>query len=84
MGRTRSQPGTPGSPPGTVGTLCPLPPPQRCQAKGFVCELCKEGDVLFPFDSHTSVCTDCSAVFHRYEGAAAAPGRGLGVAGEVT
>ncbi|XP_051830700.1 differentially expressed in FDCP 8 homolog isoform X2 [Antechinus flavipes] len=38
---------------------------QRCQAKGFVCELCKEGDVLFPFDSHTSVCTDCSAVFHR-------------------
>lgn len=40
--------------------------PQRCQAKGFVCELCKEGDVLFPFDSHTSVCTDCSAVFHRY------------------
>ncbi|XP_060694022.1 differentially expressed in FDCP 8 homolog isoform X2 [Hemiscyllium ocellatum] len=38
---------------------------QRCQAKGFVCELCKEGDVLFPFDSHTSVCQDCSAVFHR-------------------
>lgn len=47
--------------------LCPLSP-QRCQAKGFVCELCKEGDVLFPFDSHTSVCTDCSAVFHRYAG----------------
>ncbi|KPP67647.1 differentially expressed in FDCP 8-like [Scleropages formosus] len=38
---------------------------ERCQAKGFVCELCKEGDVLFPFDSHTSVCHDCSAVFHR-------------------
>ena len=38
---------------------------QRCQAKGFVCELCREGDVLFPFDSHTSVCADCSAVFHR-------------------
>ncbi|XP_072374138.1 differentially expressed in FDCP 8 homolog isoform X2 [Scyliorhinus torazame] len=38
---------------------------ERCQAKGFVCELCKEGDVLFPFDSHTSVCQDCSAVFHR-------------------
>ncbi|XP_029577196.1 differentially expressed in FDCP 8 isoform X3 [Salmo trutta] len=37
----------------------------RCQAKGFVCELCKEGDILFPFDSHTSVCHDCSAVFHR-------------------
>ncbi|XP_053304848.1 differentially expressed in FDCP 8 homolog isoform X2 [Spea bombifrons] len=38
---------------------------ERCQAKGFVCELCKEGDVLFPFDSHTSVCQDCAAVFHR-------------------
>nr|XP_035975620.1 differentially expressed in FDCP 8 homolog isoform X11 [Halichoerus grypus] len=38
---------------------------ERCQAKGFVCELCREGDVLFPFDSHTSVCTDCCAVFHR-------------------
>ncbi|KAM6430156.1 differentially expressed in FDCP 8 homolog isoform 2-T2 [Liasis olivaceus] len=38
---------------------------ERCQAKGFVCELCKEGDVLFPFDSHTSMCMDCSAVFHR-------------------
>lgn len=39
---------------------------QRCQAKGFVCELCKEGDILFPFDSHTSVCHECSAVFHRF------------------
>ncbi|KAG7275194.1 hypothetical protein CRUP_023782 [Coryphaenoides rupestris] len=38
---------------------------ERCQAKGFVCELCKEGDILYPFDSHTSVCHDCSAVFHR-------------------
>ncbi|XP_012578297.1 PREDICTED: differentially expressed in FDCP 8 homolog, partial [Condylura cristata] len=38
----------------------------RCaECRGFVCELCREGDVLFPFDSHTSVCTDCSAVFHR-------------------
>ncbi|KAK3570964.1 hypothetical protein QTP86_031233 [Hemibagrus guttatus] len=40
---------------------------ERCQAKGFVCELCKEGDILFPFDSHTSVCHDCSAVFHSFE-----------------
>ncbi|XP_068117090.1 differentially expressed in FDCP 8 homolog isoform X2 [Hyperolius riggenbachi] len=38
---------------------------ERCQAKGFVCELCKEGDILFPFDSHTSVCQECAAVYHR-------------------
>lgn len=44
---------------------------QRCQAKGFVCELCKEGDILFPFDSHTSVCHECSAVFHRFENSSA-------------
>ncbi|XP_058608366.1 differentially expressed in FDCP 8 homolog isoform X4 [Onychostoma macrolepis] len=37
----------------------------KCQAKGFMCELCKEGDILFPFDNHTSVCHDCFAVFHR-------------------
>lgn len=59
---------------GRLGRMCPptrewaltsSPCLQRCQAKGFVCELCREGDVLFPFDSHTSVCADCSAVFHR-------------------
>ncbi|KAI2653752.1 hypothetical protein H4Q32_014083 [Labeo rohita] len=35
---------------------------EKCQAKGFMCELCKEGDILFPFDSHTSVCHDCFAI----------------------
>uniref|UniRef100_A0A9J8A6B5 Differentially expressed in FDCP 8 homolog n=1 Tax=Cyprinus carpio carpio TaxID=630221 RepID=A0A9J8A6B5_CYPCA len=39
---------------------------EKCQAKGFMCELCKEGDILFPFDNHTSVCHDCFAVFHRF------------------
>ncbi|XP_078526414.1 differentially expressed in FDCP 8 homolog isoform X2 [Lissotriton helveticus] len=49
---------------------------ERCQAKGFVCELCKEGDVLFPFDSHTCVCQECLAVFHRdcyYDNSTACP-----------
>ncbi|XP_005999256.1 differentially expressed in FDCP 8 homolog isoform X3 [Latimeria chalumnae] len=49
---------------------------EKCQAKGFMCELCKEGDILFPFDSHSSVCSDCSAVFHRdcyYDNSTACP-----------
>ncbi|XP_078463505.1 differentially expressed in FDCP 8 homolog isoform X2 [Lampetra planeri] len=38
---------------------------QRCQAKGFICELCRQGEALFAFDNHTAVCPNCSAVFHR-------------------
>uniref|UniRef100_A0A8B9GDK0 Phorbol-ester/DAG-type domain-containing protein n=1 Tax=Amazona collaria TaxID=241587 RepID=A0A8B9GDK0_9PSIT len=37
-----------------------------CQVKGLICEFCKESNVLFPFISHASVCTDCSTIFHRY------------------
>lgn len=57
--------GLAGSPQRTFGTLCLLLP-QCCQVKGLICELCKEGSVLFPFISHASVCTDCSTIFHRY------------------
>uniref|UniRef100_UPI00358F9491 differentially expressed in FDCP 8 homolog isoform X2 n=1 Tax=Myxine glutinosa TaxID=7769 RepID=UPI00358F9491 len=38
---------------------------QKCEAKGFICEICNDGEALFPFDSHASVCPSCSAVFHR-------------------
>lgn len=36
-----------------------------CQVKGFVCEFCREGDVLFLFDSYMFVCIDCFVVFYR-------------------
>ncbi|XP_038068463.1 LOW QUALITY PROTEIN: differentially expressed in FDCP 8-like [Patiria miniata] len=39
---------------------CPL-----CQARGFICELCNSNEVLYPFDMIATVCSHCSAVFHR-------------------
>lgn len=37
----------------------------RCQAKGFICEICNLGNVLFPFDSLAAVCAKCGAVYHK-------------------
>ncbi|XP_055957619.1 differentially expressed in FDCP 8 homolog A [Patella vulgata] len=39
---------------------------ERCQGRGFVCELCKDSDVLFPFDNIAVVCSQCSNVLHRH------------------
>lgn len=37
-----------------------------CQAKGFICEICKDGtDVIFPFDKLATVCPKCEGGFHR-------------------
>ncbi|CAH1230622.1 DEF8 [Branchiostoma lanceolatum] len=36
-----------------------------CQGKGFICELCEDSDVLFPFDVSVHVCEKCSTVYHR-------------------
>lgn len=36
-----------------------------CSQKGFVCELCNNGEILYPFeDISTSRCESCGAVFH--------------------
>ncbi|XP_076824826.1 differentially expressed in FDCP 8-like isoform X1 [Clavelina lepadiformis] len=35
-----------------------------CQAKGFICEVCNDGKVLYPFDDMVSSCPNCLAVFH--------------------
>lgn len=39
---------------------------QKCQAKGFICELCDDKETLFPFDSIAVVCSQCSYVLHRH------------------
>ncbi|CAH8480372.1 unnamed protein product [Schistosoma rodhaini] len=39
---------------------------KRCLACGFICEICKSGQVLFPFGQvNTTICSGCSACFHR-------------------
>ncbi|XP_005361525.1 pleckstrin homology domain-containing family M member 3 [Microtus ochrogaster] len=36
-----------------------------CSQKGFVCEICNNGEILYPFeDISTSRCESCGAVFH--------------------
>jgi len=39
---------------------CPI-----CQGRGFICEVCRSSDVLFPFDFNAITCKDCSSLFHR-------------------
>ncbi|GFS98308.1 differentially expressed in FDCP 8 homolog [Trichonephila clavipes] len=38
---------------------------QGCQGKGFICELCKSEEVIFPFEPRTDICRTCSSVFHQ-------------------
>ncbi|XP_018021971.1 differentially expressed in FDCP 8 homolog A [Hyalella azteca] len=39
---------------------------KRCTARGFVCEVCRSNDVIFPFQLHIAqTCPDCCAVYHR-------------------
>ncbi|KGL80300.1 Pleckstrin homology domain-containing family M member 3 [Tinamus guttatus] len=36
-----------------------------CSQKGFICEICNNGEILYPFeDLSTSRCESCGAVFH--------------------
>lgn len=36
-----------------------------CSQKGFICEICNNGEILYPFeDISTSRCDSCGAVFH--------------------
>lgn len=37
-----------------------------CSQKGFICELCKNPNIIYPFDTGTTFrCDSCKAVFHR-------------------
>jgi len=36
-----------------------------CYERGFVCELCDNDEVIFPFDLVAAICSKCCTVFHR-------------------
>ncbi|XP_058122971.1 differentially expressed in FDCP 8 homolog [Anopheles coustani] len=36
-----------------------------CSGKAYICELCNNDEILFPFDEDIFCCTHCSAVSHR-------------------
>ncbi|XP_063239716.1 differentially expressed in FDCP 8 homolog isoform X2 [Bacillus rossius redtenbacheri] len=36
-----------------------------CYGRGYVCELCEDKEVIFPFDSCTATCPACHTVFHK-------------------
>jgi len=38
---------------------------EKCQAKGFICEMCNSENVIFPFDALAISCDRCGAVFHK-------------------
>ncbi|CAJ0586584.1 unnamed protein product, partial [Mesorhabditis spiculigera] len=37
---------------------------QLCRQKGFLCEMCSKGDVIYPFQEDTHRCQKCYGVFH--------------------
>jgi hypothetical protein len=41
-------------------------PMQTCAGNGFICELCVDKSVIFPFDENVRACKLCCAVYHRY------------------
>ncbi|CAL8102347.1 unnamed protein product [Orchesella dallaii] len=44
---------------GTPNSECPT-----CMGKGFICEICENRHIIFPFDTAIHQCTGCHAVFH--------------------
>jgi len=39
---------------------------QLCQARGFICEICKKNDVLFPWDFRlVTRCAECGSCYHK-------------------
>ncbi|GLG98815.1 hypothetical protein R5R35_002504 [Gryllus longicercus] len=36
-----------------------------CYGRGYVCELCDDSEVIFPFDTVAAICQKCSTVFHK-------------------
>ncbi|XP_046851023.1 uncharacterized protein LOC124444445 [Xenia sp. Carnegie-2017] len=38
-----------------------------CSQKGFICEICKDSKILYPFEVHNTLqCSRCKALFHKH------------------
>lgn len=40
-------------------------PCELCSGKGYVCEICSNIEILYPFDDGAIICKECTTVFHR-------------------
>ncbi|EFN81055.1 differentially expressed in FDCP 8 homolog isoform X2 [Harpegnathos saltator] len=38
---------------------------QLCRARGHLCEICGNDEVIYPWDASSVICQQCSAVYHR-------------------
>lgn len=38
---------------------------QLCAGKGYLCEVCGNNEILYPFDSGAIMCTKCNSMYHR-------------------
>lgn len=36
-----------------------------CMAKAYICEICSNNEVIFPFDDGCLICDKCNSIFHR-------------------
>ncbi|XP_058832106.1 differentially expressed in FDCP 8 homolog [Topomyia yanbarensis] len=36
-----------------------------CSGKAYICEICNNDEIIFPFDDHVVSCGKCNSVFHR-------------------
>lgn len=36
-----------------------------CTAKAYICEICSNNEVIFPFDDGCIICDKCNSIYHR-------------------
>lgn len=39
---------------------------QLCRGRGYICEICSNEEILYPFDSTAGICNKCNIVLHKH------------------